>query len=347
MIRNTASILIVSALAAGCTVTTTPASSDGGPGSDAAGLPDTGSSTDDTDASVDAGAAPDAGSAPDAAPDAATDAAHTEAGPSGGCTFGEPNDTRETATPVDVNRPYTALCLSNADGTTDPSDFYVVTAPADTAGGYVTFTISNVGTTGTIEALATAAADGAQMVDVVGSNDGASVTGWFTVSPGAQYRLEVKRYPGAGATFAYDLQFAYTKVTDAYEPNNTRAAAKTIALTTPIQASGVAFSANGALADTDDDDWYSVTLAAGSVAVKLTNSPADFTCDMEVFDATNAPIANAVSASSAGANCEVDATGLAAGVYTVDVRSYLTLVRAGKGTPPPSITGTYTLAVTQ
>jgi len=340
MIRNTASILIVSALAVGCTVTSTPATSDGGPGADAAGLPDTGSPT-DTDAAADAGATPDA------ATDAATDAARADAGPSGGCAFGEPNDTRETATPVDVNRPYTALCLSNADGTTDPSDFYVVTAPSDTAGGYVTFAITNVGTTGTIEALATAAADGAQMVDVVGSNDGASVTGWFTVSPGAQYRLEVKRYPGAGATFDYDLQFAYTKVTDAYEPNNTRAAAKTIALTTPIQASGVAFSANGALAATDDDDWYSVTLAAGSVAVKLTNSPADFTCDMQVFDATNAAIASEVSASSVGANCEVDATGLAAGVYTVDVHSYLTPDRAGKGTPPPSITGSYTLAVTQ
>jgi hypothetical protein len=337
MIRNTLSILIASALA-GCTVTSTPAGPDGGPGTDAAGLPDTGSKTDDSGTPPDAGSSTDSGRADVAIGDAAT---------AGGCSFGEPNDTRETATPVDVNRSYTRLCLSNVDGTTDPSDFYVMTAPTDAAGGYVTFTISNVGTTGTVEALATAVADGAQMVDVTGSNDGATVTGWFTVSPGAQYRLELRRYPGAGETFAYDLQLAYTTVSDAYEPNNTRADAKAIALNTPVQASGVAFSANGALATADGDDWYRLTLAAGAATVKLTNAPADYTCDIQLFDSTNSAVANEVSATGPGANCEIDAMNVAAGVYTLDVRSYLTIDRAGSGAPPPSITADYTLAVTQ
>ena len=339
MIRRTLSILVASALAAGCTVTNT-SSPDGGALPDAAGTPDAaGSTTDDAGTATDA-----AGSTTDAAN---ADASTGDAATAGGCSFGEPNDTRETATPVDVNRPYTRLCLSNADGTTDPSDFYLVTAPNDVAGGYVTFTISNVGTTGNIEALATAVADGVQMVDVTGSNDGATVTGWFTVSPGAQYRLEVKRYPGAGETFDYDLELAYTKINDTYEPNNTRADAKTIALTNPVQASAAAFSANGALAASDGDDWYQVTLAAGAATVKLTNAPADFTCDMQLFDSTNAAVANEVSGSGAGANCEIDATNVAAGVYTLDVRSYLTIDRAGSGAPPPSIASDYTLAITQ
>ncbi len=339
MTRTSASVLIASALVAGCTVTSTPAA-DGGTGTDAAGSPDTDSN--------DSGASPDVVSSTDAATaDVVTgDVGTGDAATAGGCAFGEPNDTRDTATPVDVNRPYTGLCLSNADGTTDQSDFYVMTAPSDVPGGYVTFTVSNVGTTGTIEVLATAVADGVQMVEVVGKSAGANVTGWFTVSPGAQYRLELKRYPASGMTFDYDLLLAYTKASDAYEPNNTRADAKTIALTTPIQASAMAVSANGTLATDDDSDWYKVTLAAGSVAVKLTNSPANYQCNLRLFDSSNAAVVNAVFGGP-GADCELDATNITAGDYTLDVNSYLPIDRAGGDAPPPSITADYTLAVTQ
>ena len=320
----------VSALAAGCTVTSI--NPDAG-----TGLADAGGSNEDAASSVDAGGASDTG-----APDASVG---TDGSTSGGCTFGEPNDTRETATPIELNQAYTGLCISNADNTADPSDFYVVTAPNDAAGGYVTFTISNVSASADATGVATAVADNAEMVTANGSSGGATVTGWFTVSPGAKYRLEVKQYVG-GAAFTYDLQLAYTKITDAYEPNNTRDVAKTIAVGTPIQASAAAPAVNGVLGTTDPDDWYSVTLAAGSATVTVSNVPSDYGCAAHLFDSSNAAAGNATTP-GAGANCEFVATNLTGGVYTLQVGPYIGTERAGVGAPLPSVTGSYTLSVTQ
>jgi hypothetical protein len=333
MIRHTLSIFIASAAAAGCTITTTPAGTDSGPGGDDASVAiEAAASSDDADGGAGA-SAPEAGVSVDAG--------------GAGCAFGEPNDTRETATAIDLNHKYAGMCVSSDDGTMDTSDFYVVTAPGDVAGGYVTFTISNVSAMGLVEATATAAADGAPMVDVTPSGNGASITGWFTVSPGAKYRLEVKRYAGVPSQFTYDLELAYAKITDAYEPNNTRADAKTITAATPIQASAAAFSANGDLVTTDDDDWYAVTLAAGSATVTLSHAPADYYCDLQLFDPSVAPAGNHPTSSGPGSDCKLDATGLAAGTYTLDVHAYSLMTRAGTGAAPPSVTGSYTLAVTQ
>lgn len=314
--RTIASILVASGLAA-CTVTT---NSTGPSGSSSGGTDDAGAND---SATVDAG---DAGGS--------------------GCDFGEPNDTRDQATPVDVNHPYQGLCVASPDGV-DDKDFYVMTAPADAAGGYVVLTVSNVAPLGLAELIVTSAIDNDVLVDTYTTTEGASIKSWFTVSPGAKYKVQISRFGGNGTRFSYDMNLAYTKITDAYEPNQTKADAKPLTLGTPIQASAAAHSPAGKLVAGDDFDWYKVTLAAGNATVKLSNSPADHLCDVELYDSAGQKAGENYTTTN-GANCQIDATNLVAGDYTINAHHFGgTPNRAGDGDPPASVTGSYTLVVTQ
>jgi len=300
------SVLFSMLLAVGCTVSTTPATK-ADPGADAG-----------TDSGVDPAS----------------------------CGFGEPNDAREQATPIDVNKSYSG-CVSSDDGT-DALDFYELTAPMDAAGGYVEVSVSGVGAQGLSELIATSSTDNDVLFDAYTTDEGASVKGWFTVAPGAKYRLSVGRFGGAGARFSYSVTAKYTKITDTFESNNTKADAKPISLNTPIQASPAAVSANTKLADTDDQDWYKVTLGAGNATVKLSDSPADHLCDVELIDDNGNRVGENYTTDK-GANCQVDAMGLVGGTYYVNAHSFAgpPVRSGGNSAPPTNVTGQYTLVVTQ
>jgi hypothetical protein len=309
--KSLSALLLAAAIATGCTVTSNGSGADAGTGDGDGGA-----------------------SGADGGLDPAT------------CGFGEPNDTREQGTPIEVNKSY-AGCVSSPDGQ-DLLDFYEFTAPSDAAGGYVEVTVSNVGATGLAELIVTSSADNDLIFDAYTTDSGASVKGWLTVAPGAKYRARVSRFAGAGPRFSYSLEAKYTKIQDAFEPNNDKASAKPLTLGTAIQASAAAVSANTALATGDDQDWYKVTLAAGTATVKLENSPADYLCDVELIDDAGTGVAEKYTTDK-GANCQVDAMSLTGGTYYVKVHSFGGLpIRGAANTAPAAfVTGQYTLTVSQ
>ncbi|HSO33076.1 MAG TPA: hypothetical protein VLT33_11170 [Labilithrix sp.] len=308
-------LVLGAAVAAGCTVTTTP---------------------------VDA--TPDASPSPIPTADGGSDAAPAPSG----CDFGEPNDTRETAKSITLGTTYSNLCVSNPDHA-DELDFFELTAPAsDLAGGYVEVKLSNVQNAGLGEIIVTSSLDNGVIFDSYTTDPGANVSGWLTVAPGAKYRIQVNRFGGAGARFSYDLSTKYTATTDTYEPNNKKEDAKSIALNTVIDASAAASSAKAELAVGDDQDWFKVTLAAGTATIKMTNNGSDFLCDVELIDATGTGVDERYQ-TSPGADCIIDAKELVGGSYFVKVHSFAGLPIRGAGDKPVAsfVTQNYKLEVQQ
>ena len=287
----------------------------------------------------------------DAGPDAtpATDGGTDSADAGDPCAFGEPNDTRETAKAVDLNKTYAGLCVSHPDTTDDLLDFFEITAPAtDLAGGYVELSLANVSPTGLGDFIVTSEADNQVLVENYTTDPGGSVKAWFTVAPGAKYRIQVGRFGGQGERFSYDLLAKYTATVDAFEPNDTKETAKPITVGTPITASAVAHTANAMLSDDDQNDYYSVTLAAGDAQVKMTNVPDSYLCEVRLYQPSGDIVDQGDNyQTTKGADCTVNVTAIPAGNYLVRVTPFSGIVNAGKDTPETFVTGHYTLAVTQ
>jgi hypothetical protein len=265
-----------------------------------------------------------------------------------GCDFAEPNDTREQAKPIDLDKAYAGLCVSNPEGP-DELDFFEITAPVtDLAGGYVEVQLSNVKNGGLGEIIVTSSLDNGVIFDSYTTDPGANVSGWLTVTPGAKYRIQVNRFGGRGERFAYDLRAKYTPIADAFEPNNTKEDAKAIEVGKGIQASAAAHSAKTEVTETDEADFYKVTLAAGAATVKMSSVPADFMCDVELLDAAGVRVAEKYQTDK-GADCTLDATNLVGGSYLVKVHAFGGVpVRGATGSEVPAFVRLpYALAVTQ
>lgn len=291
------------------------------------------------------GTTPDAAPTPVVpAPDSGTDAPVTGSG----CDFGEPNDTRETATAIALNQTYSKLCVSNPDHA-DELDFFEITAPTtDLAGGYVEIKIANVGNAGLADIIVTSSSDNDVVFESYTTDQGANVAGWLTVTPGAKYRIQVNRFGGAGDRFTYDLSTKYTAIVDTYEPNNKKEDAKTIALNTPIMASAAAHSARAGLVAGDEQDWFKTTLAAGVATIKVSNVAPDYLCDVEILDATGSKV-NEAYQTTKGADCILDLKDLVGGVYYLELHSFAGLpIRGAGGEPVASfVTQQYKLEVVQ
>lgn len=274
----------------------------------------------------------------------------TDAGPgddaSDPCGFGEPNDTRETATTIHVNQTYNG-CVSNTDNS-DPSDFYTFTAPAtDNAGGYVVFSMEGVDASGLAEMIVTSDADNGVIFDSYTDQMGASVYGWTTVAPGAKYNIQVTRFAGAGPRFAYTVKAAYTKINDSFEPNNTKETAGPMMVNTPITASASTTSAHTTPLEGEDLDFFKVTLQGGDVTLSMTNVPTDFLCDVALLDASGSSLDEVYSATE-GADCTKTIMDVQAGDYFVKVSPFSANRHASSNQDVvDSVKGQYSLVVSQ
>ncbi len=270
--------------------------------------------------------------------------AGSDAGSGSGCGFGEPNGTRETATPLAIDAGVTSACVGTD---ADLVDFYEFTAPDDASGGYVTVNFTNVGAVAGPEAEIFAAADNGEIASKYEVDKGKSLTVWTTVAPAAKYRFTIKPFAGSSAPMSYDVKLNYTKLPDAFEPNNRKEDAKAITVGTAIQASVAGVSANSTLAAGDVEDWYKVTVAAGTATIKMSNVPADYLCQMEVFDASGTSIDSKYNTTE-GANCQLDLVSLVGGEIKIKLDKFAGKpAQGGGGTPGPSITSQYTLLVSQ
>ncbi|MDR2182095.1 MAG: PPC domain-containing protein [Treponema sp.] len=157
----------------------------------------------------------------------------------------EPNDTRETASPLSLDGEINALIISSTD-----TDWYSITLEA---GG-----LFSAWTTGELDTvLDLCGADGTVIVsdDDSGESDNARISRLLGTG---SYYLRVKSYEGR--TGAYTLRAAITEaVSDLYEDDNERGAAKELPLD---QGQEHTFTTG------DDVDWvYFTVTAAGSYQI--------------------------------------------------------------------------------
>lgn len=275
-------------------------------------------------------------------------------GPCGFRETTEPNESRDTATPILLNAPLTACIGTQADldGVPDDIDVYTFTAPpADLAGGYVILSFTAVGTAGSLDVSLFSAADNSLIHELYTATSGASLYGYVAVAPGVTYRVEVKRFIGQ-TPLRYTMLAAYTPLADAYEPNDTKDTAKPIPLGTPITA----FQSSGYIGDPYEGeafaDWYTVPLADGMVTIRMSNVPTDIRGDIYLFDSDGVKVGEAYSG-DAGANVTLTpATPVVAGTYSIEVVPYAGGPVASDTTlptalPPDHFTRPYTLTVTQ
>ncbi|HET6282246.1 MAG TPA: hypothetical protein VFH73_14875 [Polyangia bacterium] len=259
-----------------------------------------------------------------------------------GVTEAEPNDTRTTATP------YTAgAVVPGCVGSETDVDLYQFTAPADdAAGGYYQVSLDDVGD-GFIDAKIYTAADNGSVNDVYKVDAGASVRLFFAAAPGQIYRVAVSNFSAFAKPFRYSFAAKYTKVADAYEPNDTRAMAKQITVGTPITAHLFTGYRAATIDNKEFLDYYAVTLAAGMATIKITTFPADALPDLTLYDPDGVEIDRQYSL-TAGANVTImkDVT---AGSYFISVGPFSTApTTTDEGIAlPDSFTLPYTLAVTQ
>jgi hypothetical protein len=259
----------------------------------------------------------------------------------------EPNDTQDQATPYSLGASVVA-CI----GTAGDQDFYRFTVPNDAAGGYVVVDFTDVDPVGYLAAAVRTVSDNGEVLSVYVGNGGQSLSLFFAVAPGQQYRLNVNDFAAFSKAYKYTLKATYTKVDDAFEPNDTRDQAK------PIQIgaanSGFLFAGHtvATIPYVAYEDWYKFTLAAGNVTAKLENVPLDITGQLELFDASGKSVASAYEITE-GASVTLTLNGAAAGAYTLRVNPFgAGIVSSGKGTAVPAVVPDhfkrpYILTVTQ
>jgi hypothetical protein len=241
-----------------------------------------------------------------------------------GVTEAEPNNTRDTATAYTAGAAVVA-CI----GADDDVDFYQFTAPeADVAGGYYAIAIDDVGA-GYADLKMYAVSDNGEIDHEYTDSAGASLRAFLAAAPGQQYRITVGSFSGFDLPFKYTLKATYTKVVDSYEPNDTRATAKPITLGTPVTATLFAGYRSATLDPDEYQDFYTLTLAAGTVTAKLADIPSDVYGDLKVLDADGNEVDHSYS-STMGANVTITMKAVTAGVH---------FVRAGIFTAPPDGAG--------
>jgi hypothetical protein len=254
----------------------------------------------------------------------------------------EPNDTRETATPY---TPGTAVvaCL---DTRTDV-DFYEMTVPAtDVAGGYFQASITDVGSA-TVDVRVISATDsGIILANAYTSQRGASLFFFWAAAPGQTYRISVTRFVNSDVA-RYTFKADYVKIDDASEPNDTREQAKPLAL--GVATPGYFFTGyrSKEITEVEYHDWYSLTLAAAPVAIRIENVALNVQARAELVDAAGVVVKRETAANS-GSDLIVSIPVPAAGAYRLLVWPALLPDVTGKVMAiPDSFKRAYKLTVSQ
>jgi hypothetical protein len=204
-----------------------------------------------------------------------------------GITEMEPNNTRDNPTAYTAGAAVVACIGSDTD-----VDFYELTAPmADVAGGYYQAGLTDVGADGMLDVKVYTASDNSAVVENTYTIDkGGSLFFYWAAAPGQKYRIAVSNFVAAGKPFKYTLKATYNKVNDTFEPNDTPETAKPLTLATPVMG----YLYTGFKAKDIDakeyEDWFSFTLAAGMVSIKLENVPTNIAGQVKLRDPTGSEV---------------------------------------------------------
>jgi len=263
-----------------------------------------------------------------------------------GVTEAEPNDTRDKAVPYTLGTPVVGCVGSETD-----VDFYEFTAPAgDAAGGYFLVGVEDV-SSGYTDLAVYSGSDNALIHNEYTVESGGPLHLYFAGAPGQTYRATVKNFSAFTEPHKYTLKITYTKVPDAFEPNDTRAMAKPITVGTPVMAYLYTGYRSSMLAPAEYMDWYTVQLAAGTATVKFSDPPPDVRGDVHLLNSDGEELAGGSReyTLTSGANVTVSMKAVTAGTYFVSVGIFSSAPdAAGAGIKPPALfSQPYTLTVSQ
>ena len=251
------------------------------------------------------------------------------------------NDTHAQATPLAINDTVQGCVEAAAD-----HDFYQVTVPADAAGGILKIAITEVGAFRG-DATLYSSSDFAELKSSTGGTNAQSLFFYVATTPGASYQLEMAAWSPASTMPAsrYTVRATYTALPDPTEPNDTRFDAKTITVGTPVQ--GYLFAGYASADEGSFDDYYKVTLAAGSATVNLDIVPSNLASQIWLYDPNGVQLKTA-STSTLGGGLTVTSP-VTAGDYYVRVGLW-TGVNTQVGNTmavPDNFTRPYRFTVTQ
>ena len=257
----------------------------------------------------------------------------------------EPNDSRDHATPYQAGASVIGCMVSGED-----IDTYEFQAPSgDPAGGYYEGALTDVGP-GRIEAQISSASDNGQIDRTHTDDSGSSLFFYFAAAPGQKYRVAVANLPPFTAGFRYTFKATYTKLADAYEPNDTRESAKPIPLGTPISAFMFAGHKTSAVASEEFTDWYSFTLGAGMVNIRVDDVPSNVRVEAFLYDADGTKVdAPRMSNDNFGGSFDVTTKVITPGPHRLELGTFPPApLPYGKGMNlPDNFTKPYKLTVTQ
>jgi hypothetical protein len=248
------------------------------------------------------------------------------------------NDSRDEATPYEFDTDVAACLQSSTD-----EDWYEFTTPDEPVqGGWLLAGLKDVGTDGGFYLNVFSTEDNAQIQQGYGYQ-GANGVVFIPVVAGQTYRAQVTMYSKIPPE--YTFYATYTPLPDEYEPNNERADAKPITVGEEVRA----YTFNGYRSSTiemNDEDWYQVDLAAGSMQVTL-DQPETIGHYVYLYDETGAQ-KGSYTYGNPGVDVSYEWTALDRGTYYVVVRYYTGQKAKGQATAAPVFeTEPYVLTVTQ
>jgi hypothetical protein len=280
----------------------------------------------------DGGTSPDAGAdaSDDSGPDAGADGA-AESVPQGG-DAGQPGDAGGTAEEKEPNEdwdhatPYTpGTTVSGSVGSAEDVDFYETVVPAgDLAGGYYQASITDVGE-GRVSATVYTASDNRMIHQAPGPSNGASLFFYWAAARDQKYRIEVRRGGTFAAAYKYTFKIQYTRVDDAFEPNDSSAgdAPKLITLGTPITAYFFTGFKEMTINADDYQDWFVIDLPAGMTTVAITNRTTNWRPLFDLIDSLGNPLSMAREmGAAAGASINHPFMVTAPGRYRASIKGY-------------------------
>jgi hypothetical protein len=248
------------------------------------------------------------------------------------------NDSRDEATPYEFGTDV-AGCLQSREDT----DWYEFTTPEEPVqGGWLLAGLKDVGTDGGFYLNVYSAVDNAQLQQGYGYQ-GANGVVFIPVAAGQTFRAEVTMYSQIPPE--YTFYATYTPLADEYEANNEREEAKPITVGEEVR--GYSFQGySSSTAPMNDEDWYQVDLAAGSMQVTL-DQPETIGHYVYLYDETGAQ-KGSYTYGNPGVDVSYEWTSLDRGTYYVVVRYYTGQKAKGQATAAPEFeTEPYVLTVTQ
>jgi len=183
---------------------------------------------------------------------------------------------------------------SLADG--DDEEFYTITSPSDSGGGYITvkLTFNNTDATPSLAAFGSTAPDvGAITTNStdLGEDTPQVATSLFEAAPSQSYKIRVKEwFSPATYPINYTFTWSFTSNIDCYEPNNTAETSPEINLNSTIEAyvlgGYVSDSNNFTGGDERAEDWYQITLdTETNLTFELLQTPSNFRMSMVIREA--------------------------------------------------------------